>query len=107
MQTVDEAKIGCPVQLEDAQRLLMFVDQYDGTPFAFRKLAVDALHFAVGVLLQRLVCRQLTARGRGHLQQADSPPVPRILVKQRLERLEAFDDSLGEVPALDAQADDY
>src|SRR5229473_567871 len=48
-----------PVQLVNAQRLLMFVDEDDGPPVAFPKSGVDPLHFAVGVLLQRLICRQL------------------------------------------------
>ncbi len=85
----------------------MFVDEDDGPPIAFRKSGIDPLHFAVGVLLQRLICRQLSARGRGDLQQDDPPPMPRVLVQQRLQRLETLDDPLGEIPALDAQADGH
>src|SRR5258708_34019888 len=33
--------------------------------------------------------------------------MPRILVEQGFQRMEALDDSLGEVPTLDSQTDDH
>ena len=56
-------------KLEHAARLLMLVDQHDRPPVVLAEPRVDALDFAVGLLLQRLIGGQLAARGRGDLQQ--------------------------------------
>src|SRR6202795_4493880 len=82
-------------------------DQDDGPPAVLSELRVDALHFAVGLLLQRVIGGQCAARGGGYLQEAESAAMPRILVEQGFQGVEALDDPLGEVPPLDSQTDDH
>ena len=53
--------------------------------------------------LQRLVCGQLAARRRGHLQEGDAAAAAAILVEQRLEREKPLDDAFGEIPSLHAE----
>src|SRR5882762_453530 len=85
----------------------MLVDQDDGPPAVFLELRVDALHFAVGLLLQRVIRGQCAARGGGYLQETDSAAMPRILVEQRFQGVETLEDSLGKVPTLDSETDDH
>ena len=103
VKTVHQTKVRRAIQLEHAARLLMLIDENDGAPFALREFRVDPLHFLVCMPLKSLVCRQLTARRRRNLQQADASSLAGILVQQCLHRLEPLEDALGEIPALDAE----
>src|ERR1700675_3486055 len=82
-------------------------DQDDGPPAVLSELRVDALHFAVGLLLQRVIGRQCAARRGGYLQETESAAMPRILVEQGFQGVKARDDSLGKIPTLDAETDDH
>ena len=107
MQAVDQTEVRGTIQLEHPHGRLLLVDEHNWTPVALRKFRVDALDLFIGMLLQRLVGRKLAAGWRRNLQQTDSAEVPGIVIQQRLQRVEALDDALGEIPALDPQADDH
>ena len=105
MQAVDQAEVRRAIQLEDPVRLLVLADQHDRLPAVHGEAAVDPLQFALRLLLQRLVRGQLAARRRRDLEECQSPAPLRVFLEQTLEREEALQDALGEVPALDADAD--
>ncbi len=68
MQAVHDAKIRRTIELEDARRLLVRVDQHDRAPGIGREPLVDALGLLTRLLLQRLVGREFAARGGGDLE---------------------------------------
>ena len=104
VQAVDDAEIGGAIELEHLLRILMLADQYDRLPIGGGEARVDALHFGHCGLLQCPVGRKLAARGRGDLQQRHATMQARVLLQQQLERQEAFEQSLGEIPAFDTQS---
>ena len=107
VKTIDQTEVGRAVQLEDPRRLLVLIDEDDGPPIPFAEFRIDALDFAIGLLLQGLISRQGTARWCRDLQETNASAMPRILVEQRLQRMEPLDDALGEIPALDTEPDDH
>jgi hypothetical protein len=78
----------------------------DGPPAAVAETVVDALRFGFDGVLELGVLLNVAAGGRADLHEGELALVARVALEEGLDGLEALDDALGVVEAVDADAEE-
>src|SRR5690242_20859436 len=78
----------------------------DGTPAAVAETVVDALGFVFDGTLEVRILLDVGTGGRADLHEGELALVARVALEEGLDGVEALDDSLGVVEAIDAYAEE-